>query len=349
MDYPPAQVTNGKVTIREVAHQAGVSISSVSRALSAHPHVSASLRKRVETAAQALGYQPDFLAQRLRHGNTHSVGFLVGAISNPIMGDIFTSSSNYLARHGYAMILACSQNQPDADLAYLNFFAQRQVSGLILSTATDGQEKTSELLAQLKIPTVMLDRPRGNHSHASAVHSEHSSGTKQAVLHLFAQGHRRIALIGGAVDFYPAGQRLAGYHQAFVEAGQSVDPAIVRSVGMNRSVGYQETHSLLALADPPTALIAGGNLILTGVLQALQERAMRIGTDLALVGCDDTDLTRLHTPAISVVARDLAQIGECAAQLLLKLLAGQSGETMVLPTQLLTRASSRCAPNRQPH
>ena len=358
MDHPPfqmtngqvtnGQVTNGKVTIREVARQAGVSISSVSRALSDHPHVSDALRRRVETAAQALGYQPDFLAQRLRQGDTHSVGFLVGAISNPIMADIFTSSSNYLAHHGYAMILACSQNQLAADLAYLHFFAQRQVSGLILSTATDGHEQSSELLEQLKIPTVMLDRQRGNHAHVSAVHSDHSSGTKQAVLHLLAQGHRRIALIGGAVDFHPAAQRLAGYQQAFVEAGQSIDPALMRSVGMNRSVGYQEIHHLLALADPPTALIAGGNLILTGVLQALQERAIRISRDLALVGCDDTDLTRLHTPAISVVARDLAQIGESAAQLLLKLLAGQSGETIILPTQLLKRASSHSAPNGMP-
>lgn len=339
MELPPT-----KVTIREVARRAGVSISSVSRALSDHPHVSAELRTRVVTAAQALGYQPDFLAQRLRHGNTHSVGFLVGAISNPIMADIFTSSSTYLDQHGYAMILACSQNQGAADRAYLNFFAQRQVSGLIVSTATTEAAGTSQLIDQLQIPAVMLDRPPCDCPHVSAVQSNHSSGIKAAVHHLLAQGHHRIALIGGAAHFPPAAARLAGFHDALTEAGLASDPQLVRSVGMDRDVGYQETHQLLALPDPPTALIAGGNLILAGVLQALQERAIQIGHDLALIGCDDTELTRLHTPPITVVARNLAQIGETAAELLLKLMHGHKRETVLLPTQLLSRASSRLSP-----
>jgi len=337
--------SSAKITIREVARQAGVSISSVSRALSDHPHVSEALRTRVVNAAQALGYQPDFLAQRLRHGNTHSVGFLVGAISNPIMADIFTSSSTYLAQHGYAMILACSQNQGTADLAYLNFFAQRQVSGLILSTATDEAGGVSQLLNQLQIPAVMLDRPPCSCPHVSAIQSNHSSGIKAAVHHLLAQGHARIALIGGATDFPPAAARLLGFHEALREAGQASDPRLVRNVGMARSVGYQETHHLLNLSEPPTAIIAGGNLILAGVLQALQERAVQIGRELALIGCDDTELTRLHTPPITVVARNLAHIGETAAELLLQLMQGHHHETVNLPTQLVIRASSCLSPH----
>ena len=336
--------TNKKITIRDVAQQAGVSLSSVSRALSEHPHVSTALRLRVENAARSLGYEPDFLAHSLRRGDTRTIGFLVGAISNPIMADIFTSASNYLAHYGYAMLLACSQNQPEADLAYLNLFARRQVSGVILSTAVNGPAKTAELLPEVKVPTVMLDRQRPDHAQVSAVQSDHSIGTKMAVLHLLAQGHRRIGLIGGPEHFDPARARLAGYYAGFAEAGVAVEPTLVRAVGMNQQVGYQETHALFTLTQPPTALIAGGNLILSGVLQALVELGLMIGRDLALIGCDDTDLTRLHRPSITVVARDLGLIGETAARLLLNLLLHKGTETVILPTQLLVRESSTCVP-----
>lgn len=338
--------TNKKITIRDVARQAGVSISSVSRALSEHPHVSEPLRLRVEQAARTLGYEPDFLAHSLRRGDTRSVGFLVGAISNPIMADIFTSASNYLAQHSYAMLLACSQNQPDADLDYLNLFARRQVSGVILSTAVNGADAVSTLLHELMIPTVMLDRQRPDQPQVGAVQSDHSIGAKMAVLHLIEQGHRRIALIGGPDHFYPARARLDGYYAGFAEAGLPVDHTLVHAVGMQQQVGYQETHALFALADPPTALFAAGNLILTGVLQALREVGVTIGRDLALVGCDDTDLTRFHTPSITTVARDLDLIGETAARLLLSVMRHKRGETVVLPTQLLVRESSTGAPRR---
>lgn len=348
--------TNRKITIRDVAQQAGVSISSVSRALSQHPHVSATLRLRVENAARALGYEPDFLAHSLRRGDTLSVGFLVGAISNPIMADIFTSASNYLAQHGYAMLLACSQNQPEADLAYLNLFARRQVSGLILSTAVrdldssldrsldPSLDRVDALLHEIKVPTVMLDRRQPENEQVSAVQSDHQTGAKMAVAHLIQQGHRHIALIGGPTHFYPAQARLAGFHAAFAEAALQREPALVRSVGMSQWVGYQETHRLFALSHPPTALIAGGNLILTGVLQALQELGIGIGRDLALIGCDDTALTRLHTPSITVVARDLGLLGETAARLLLNVMRQKPAEAVILPTQLLIRESSTCAP-----
>ncbi len=336
--------SQSKVNIRDVARQAGVSISSVSRALGGHPHVSERLRQRVQAAAQALGYQPDFLAQRLRRGDTASVGFLVGAISNPIMADIYTSSSDYLAQHGYAMILSCSQNQPATDLEYLDFFAQRQVSGLILSTAADGPDVTEEPLRKLQIPTVMLDREPAADGLVSAVQSDHGTGIEKAVHHLWEQGHRRIALIGGADYFFPAAARLHAFQTTLASLGQRPDPALIHAVGMSSTIGYQAVQQLLALTQPPTAIIAGGNLILTGVLRGLQERAICIGQEIALIGCDDTDLTRLHTPPITVIARDLAQIGETAGRLLLNAMQQHERETVVLPTQLLIRDSSRCAP-----
>lgn len=119
-----------------------------------------------------------------------------------------------------------------------------------------------------------------------------------------------------------------------------MDPGLVRSVGMSKTVGYTETRWLLASSHPPTALIAGGNLILAGVLQALQELRVVVGRDLALVGCDDTELTRLYGPPISVITRDLALMGETTAHLLLEMIANRGGRSIVLPTQFVIRDSS---------
>lgn len=341
---PVESVWSKRSTIRDVAHAAGVAISSVSRVLSNHPHVSEELRVRVETAARELGYRPNYVAHSLRRGNTASIGFLVGSISNPIVADLSAGASEVLASSGYATLLVCSQNDPAADVDYLHFLNQRRVSGLIISSAANGPDDPLRgLLMEMQLPAVLLDRRPLDAPHVSAVYSDHVGGVQAAVAHLVAQGHRRIALVGGPEYFDPAAMRLAGYRRAMEEAGLELDPELVRSWGMGRQAGYAATRDLME-ATPPTALIAGGNLILAGVLQALAELKIAIGRDLALVGCDDTDLTRLHNPSITVIARDLAAVGRVAASTLLATIDQGDVQTIVLPTRLEVRESSQCAP-----
>ncbi len=206
-------------TIRDVAHAAGVAISSVSRVLSNHPHVSEELRLRVETAARDLGYRPNYVAHSLRRGNTASIGFLVGTISNPIIADLSAGASEILASSGYATLLVCSQNEPAADIDYLHFLNQRRVSGLIISSAANGpDDQLRGLLMEMRLPAVLLDRRPMDAPHISAVYSDHVGGVQAAVNHLVAQGHKRIALVGGLEYFDPAAMRLAGYKRAMEEA-----------------------------------------------------------------------------------------------------------------------------------
>jgi LacI family transcriptional regulator len=257
-----------------------------------------------------------------------------------------------LASSGYATLLVCSQNDPAADIDYLHFLNQRRVSGLIISSAANGPDDALRaLLVEMRLPVVMLDRRPVDAPHVSAVYSDHVGGVQAAVSHLVAQGHRRIALVGGPEFFDPAAMRLAGYKRAVEDASLGFDPNLVRSWGMGRQAGYAATLDLLGQdagegkgKPRPTALIAGGNLILTGVLQALKELQITIGRDLALVGCDDTDLTRLHNPSITVIARDLAAVGRVAATTLLATIDQGEVQTIVLPTRLEVRESSLCSP-----
>jgi LacI family transcriptional regulator len=160
---------------------------------------------------------------------------------------------------------------------------------------------------------------------------------------LVAQGHTRIALVGGHEHFDPAAMRLAGYQRGLEAGNLPFDAKLVRAWGMGRQAGYAATLDLLE-KSPPTALIAGGNLTLAGVLQALKEVPIVVGRDVALVGCDDTDLTRLHTPSITVIARDLIEAGRVAARTLLTTIDGGEGQTTIMPTRLVVRESSQCAP-----
>jgi LacI family transcriptional regulator len=329
-----------KVNIQDVARYAGVSVSSVSRALNNYPHVSDVLKQRVEAAARELGYQPDFLAHSLRRGTTHSIGFLVGTIANPVVSTIYEGAAQVLAANGYAMTLVSSQNQSHLDNAYLRFLAGRQVNGVIVSSAADRTDEVSALITELGIPTVMLDRPPPAGDHVHAVQSDHITGMRAAVQYLAENGHREIGFIGGLEHFYPTQQRLIGYKLGLEAAGIAFDPKLVHFASFTETDAYAEALVLLSRPQLPTALIAAGNIILIGILMALQERGIEVGRDLALVGTDDIPLTRLHKPAITVVARDLNLLGKTAARLLIQGMKGEAERVIMLPTQLMVRESS---------
>jgi LacI family transcriptional regulator len=329
-----------KISIADVANLAGVSVSSVSRALSGHPHVSRALRDRVEAAVRETGYHPHPLAQGLRTGSTRSVGFLVGLISNPSVAAIYTSAVGVLASRGYATLLVTSQNDPHLDVLYLQFLAERQVDGLIVSTAAGGPDQASSAIMRLGIPTVMLDRAVLPAKHVSAVQSDHVGGMRAAVGHLATQGHRRIALISAPDYFYLGRERTNAFRTAMKDAGLAIEPELLRSATMHESAAYAETVSLLRLPQPPTAIIAGGNILLTGVLQAMRQQGVAIGRDIALIGADDIDLARLYNPSITVISRDLVRVGESAAHLLLEAMSNNGGNVVTIPTRLIVRESS---------
>ncbi len=144
--------------MREVADLADVAISSVSRVLSGHPDVSAQMRDRVLSAVAQLEYEPDFLAQSLRRGQTLSVGFVLADISNPLMADIVLGAEAVMRSAGYSLLLMNSENDPALDATHIRFFQSRRVDGMILSLASETDAATLDLIAQVDGPVVVVDR-----------------------------------------------------------------------------------------------------------------------------------------------------------------------------------------------
>ncbi len=332
-----------KVTIHDVAQHAQVSVSSVSRALNNYPHVSDALKTRVVAAAAELDYQPAFLAHSLRRGETNSIGFLVGTIANPVMSTIFEAAAEALATSGYAVTLVSSRNQADLDMACLRLLASRQVSGLIVSSASESSEPSRRFIQEMAIPTVMLDREPVNGERVYAVQSDHESSMGEAVSHLVENGHRNIAFIGGPEKFYPTQRRFSAYRDAMRLSGMTLRPELIRFSSFTETDACAEAHLLLRNNPPPTALIVAGNIILIGALQALQDRDLPVGRDMALVACDDIHLTQLYRPPITVIRRDLNLLGKTAARLLLQGIRDSGNRTervIKLATQLIVREST---------
>lgn len=335
-----------KATIHDVAHQARVSVSSVSRALNNYPHVSEALKTRVVAAAAQLDYQPDFLAHSLRRGETNSIGFLVGSIANPVISTIYEGAAEALATNGYAVTLVSSRNQADLDGSFLRLLESRQVSGLIVSSAAESPAPSRRFIQETNIPTVMLDREPVAGERVFAVQSDHASSIREAVFHLIANGHRHIGFIGGPRGFYPTRQRFRAYQEALHEAGIALRGELIRFASFTEADAFAEALLLLRSRTLPSALIVAGNIILIGALQALQNRQLRVGRDIALVACDDIHLTQLYQPPVSAIRRDLNLLGKTAARLLLQgiqrdaLYVNRGDRVITLPTQLVIRESS---------
>ncbi len=333
-----------RASMREVADLADVAISSVSRVLSGHPDVSADMRERVLDAVQQLEYEPDFLAQSLRRGATLSVGYVVGDISNPLISSITSGAESVLRQAGYSMLLMNSENDSELDAAHIRFFQARRVDGMILSLASERQQATLDILDQVDVPIIMIDRDVNADIDASIVRNDHRAGMRAAIGHLLDLGHRRIALITGALDLWPVRERIAGMAEAVAERG--VPDETMSLVGsLSAEHGARSVEQLLAMSPRPTAIVAGGNQVLAGCIRALQRNGIRIPDDMSIVTCDDMDLSELHEPPISVIARDTLLLGRTAAELLLERLDGGDPRTALLPTTFTARPSCGPVPN----
>ena len=332
-------------SIKEVASLAGVALSSVSRVLNDHPDVSERMREKVLRAVDELGYEPDLLASSLRSGRTHTVGFIIADIVNPLFASILRGAERELRDAGYAVLLAHSEGDPARDAESARLFRRRRVDGLLLSLTDEEWGDTHAELRDNDIPIVLLDREVADGSAWSAVMADHRTGLRRATEHLIDLDHRDIRLITGQQTSRPARERAVGFRDAYERRGITVADGAVVHGNFSAVFGGRAIDEMVGRSELPTALIAGGNLILTGIIAALRRHDIRIGRDIALITCDDIPLAEFHEPAISVVARDTEQMGVLAAQMLLELLAGGPPRREVVPTNFLMRESTY--PNRR--
>ncbi|HKU99350.1 MAG TPA: substrate-binding domain-containing protein [Vineibacter sp.] len=341
-----------EVTIRDVAQAAGVSLSSASRALNGGRHVSARLARTVTAAAEKLGYQPDFLARSLRTGSSGMIGCLVSDVANPLYASIVQAAETRLRDAGYLLVVANTANDPAREQAAAVAFRGRRLDGILVAPGSGTNDKTWRDLAAGGAPVVILDRDAPDDDGEASWPSvlvDHRGGARAATRYLIGLGHRRIALLTPGARMRPGRERIAGFHEAFAEAG--IDAAGARVCPQESSMDFAHGDALALLdATPrPTALIALGTRILAGALRAARERRLSVPQDLSVLSVGDTDLAAVHAPAITALRWNLEEIGRTAAEMLLQRLrdgAGGGPSRALLPVDLVLRES--CAPPPTP-
>jgi LacI family transcriptional regulator len=319
----------------DVARAAGVSLKTVSRVVNAEPGVSRATAEKVLAASAELRYERNDLAASLRHGDrSHTVGLVIEDVGNPFYSVIAQAVEETAREHRSLLITASAREDPDRERELVIALLRRRVDALLIVPAGPDHRYLHE--AGFGGRTVFLDRPAARTT-ADAVLIDNAAGARQAVAHLLAHGHRRIAFVADSRRLYTARERLRGYRRALADAGVEHDLELVAMDNSTSQAAAAAAGRLLALprARRPTAIFGGNNRCTVGALQALGRRRRSVG----LVGFDDFELADLLE--VSVVRTDPYRLGQLGAELAFARMDGdaRSPQRVVVPVELVPRGS----------
>lgn len=326
-------------TIKDVAALAGISYTTVSHVLNKTRPVSEQARLKVEAAIEQLDYVPSAVARSLKAKTTATIGLLVPNSLNPYFAELARGIEDYCERNGYCVILCNSDDNPEKQRSYLRVLLEKRIDGLIVTSA-GGDGGLAEGLAAVRTPMVIVDRELDGVD-ADLVRIDHEHGAYLATRHLLELGHRDIACIGGPTYTSVAQLRLAGFLRALKEAGVEVPQARILESDFTSTGGYRAAATLLA-QKPPSAIFAGNDMMGIGVLRAAAERNIRVPHELSVIGFDDIQMSRYVYPALTTVGQSILQLGEQAAELLLRRIAAPqpSTEQRIVTPNIVLREST---------
>jgi DNA-binding LacI/PurR family transcriptional regulator len=328
------------VTIKDIAQAAGVSPSTVSRALNDHPRISAATKEHVQTLAQEMGYTPSALARGLVTRQTATIGVVITTASDPFLAPLVTGIEEIAHSNGYSVFLSSSYHDPERELAAVRSFYEHRTSGIIV-VGSQIDEGYSELRGRFPFPIVLTNC----RTYPYSVASDNVVGAHQAVEHLIQLGHRRIAYVADRGSYRANLDRLTGYRQTLKQDGVSPDRNLSVEGDGTLKGGIKAARQLLALSQPPTAFFCFNDMTAMGVMAALRRAGFRVPRDKSVVGFDDLDLASYYCPPLTTVRQLTYQIGQRAIRMLLRMIQGKAHvgpET--LPCELVVRETTAPAP-----
>nr|WP_232965898.1 LacI family DNA-binding transcriptional regulator [Pseudomonas palleroniana] len=307
----------------DVASRAGVSTSTVSHVLNGTRKVSPVTVQAVQRAIEELGYIPNTLARSLARSSTSTIGVAISALSNHYFSETVHAIETECAKHGYMMLFVDTHDDPEQELRVVTALHHRRVDGMVL--APSNGSKALDYLRANQIPAVLVDRMMSEQFDQVGV--DNVQPTQALIAHLIAHGHRRIGFIAGREGFSTTDERVAGYRAALQAAGLPFDPQLLVNGGSNTQPARQATAQLLGLAAPPTAIMAGNNLMTLGAMHALRDAHIAVPGQMALVGFDDFDWADFFVPRLTLIAQPVQALGARAVDLLLQRMARPDAPT----------------------
>jgi LacI family transcriptional regulator len=343
-----------RVTIRQLARLSGVSIGTVSRALNGYTDVNPETRERIMRLARELDYTPSASARSLVTQRSHVVGVFLDTgeghpdVQHPFFHEVLGGLKSRVGAGGFDLLLFASERPGNGygPHSYLKRARHHSVEGVVMM-GLDAEDPELRRLARAELPCVGVDMQVEGPA-TEVVMSDNVDGAEQAVRHLHALGHRRIATITGMIESRPGIDRLRGFRAALQELGLAYRDEYVAYGDFYFESGRAATARLLALPEPPTAIFAAADLTALGAIRAATEAGLSVPGDLSVVGYDDIQIAPHVNPPLTTVRQDKFGLGVAAANALIDLIDGASERTglVTLPVELVARGSTAAPPRR---
>jgi LacI family transcriptional regulator len=333
-------------TIHDVAHDAGVSPTTVSRYLNNRIELPAPTAARIDAAIAKLDYRPNLLAKRLSTGKSEAVGLVTPEIGNPFFAELAAAVEDEAERHGYAVFMSSTRGDVSREIASLERLRDRHVDGLILMTNQPDDGRLAGLIRDNGNVVLMDEDISG--VEAPRIFVENERGAYLATRYLIGLGHRAIAMIGGPEGLFTVKERRRGFERAMEESGCPIRPEQVRLGAYTREFGRTAARAILTAPEPPTAILACSDYLAMGVMQEIREHGLHVPGDMSLVGFDDMPFAELIDPALTTIRQPIAAMGRLGFQTLLALMNHQQPQMLTrLPVELIERKSV-AAPRKGP-
>jgi LacI family transcriptional regulator len=326
-----------RVTIRDVAEQAGVSVATVSKVINDRYGVAAVTHAKVRAIIDELGYEASIAAQSLRNHRTNVIGILVADVE-PFSAELLKGAADAIRDTGFELLVYSASGQVANRVGW-----ERRYLSRLSGTLIDGAMLVTPTVVDVHhgAPIVAVD-PHTGPSTMPTVDSDNLRGAELAVEHLLALGHRRIAMLTGRPDLQSAALREQGYRQALDAAGVAVDESLVLVGAYDPATSAEAARRLLTAAEPPTAVFAANDMSGIATLGAAADLGLEVPRDLSVVGFDNIPESALSEPPLTTIDQHIQELGYHAMQLLVRLIRGEPTDRIhiTLPTELVVRQST---------
>ena len=327
-----------RVTLLDIAADADVSRSTVSLVIRNVPSVAETTRKRVLRSIKKLGYVYHRGAASLRRQHSHAVGLIISDITNPFFAEVIVAIEDRLATAGFVTLLGNTSEDRTKEERLLRTMQEFPADGILICPTLHGESlKGSANLGEVFPMVAFARRVPG----LDYVGIDNAQGALLAIEHLYRIGHRRIAFLGPNPNLLGIDGPLKGYQQAFSQLKLKFDPLLVVPSDLNRRGGFDGVQKLMKTENPPTAVLCFNDVVALGVMEGIQRLGRKPGVDFGIVGFNNIPDSAQCVPALTTIDNSPRQLGESAADLLLKRIEQRVApiRTLILQPQLIVRES----------
>ncbi len=327
------------MTIKDVAKRAGVGIATVSRALHGSKQVSPETAARVRKVIEELGYRPNTNAQSLASGRSHLLGLVVSDITNPFFPELIKGFEGVALDHGYDVFVASTNYDPARTALCVKRMIERKIYGVAIMTS-EIDPSLPDIFAKRKVPLVFLDVGEVACG-VSNVKIDYAHGIAQAVDHLRALGHSRIAFISGPLRLESVRERRDAFLDRLNDSGSPQLDSLVEEGNHKADGGFEAMERVLERAPCVTAVIASNDLTAIGALRAIRQHGLRVPEDISVVGFDDIQMAQFTEPPLTTVKLVRTEVARLACEALLHSIKNRgTGVEFRVSTSLVVRAST---------